>query len=66
MRRTRELDKLDDYLTEALAGNGRIAFITGGASGMGRDTVLRFLPPLVITEDDIDQALAIVEEVLCS
>jgi len=30
------------------------------------DTVLRFLPPLVITEDDIDRALAVVEEVLCS
>ncbi len=29
------------------------------------DTVLRFLPPLVITESEIDQALAIVEEVLC-
>ncbi|MCC6766197.1 MAG: aspartate aminotransferase family protein [Deltaproteobacteria bacterium] len=28
------------------------------------DTVLRFLPPLVITENEIDQALAIVEEVL--
>lgn len=30
------------------------------------DTVLRFLPPLVITETEIDQALAIVEEVLNS
>jgi len=30
------------------------------------DTVLRFLPPLVITEPEIDQALAIVEEVLNS
>jgi acetylornithine/succinyldiaminopimelate/putrescine aminotransferase len=30
------------------------------------DTVLRFLPPLVIMETEIDQALAIVEEVLCS
>ncbi len=30
------------------------------------DTVLRFLPPLVITEAEIDQALAIVEEVLCA
>jgi acetylornithine/succinyldiaminopimelate/putrescine aminotransferase len=30
------------------------------------DTVLRLLPPLVITESEIDQALAIVEEVLCS
>jgi predicted acetylornithine/succinylornithine family transaminase len=30
------------------------------------DTVLRFLPPLVITESEIDQALAIVEEVLCT
>ena len=30
------------------------------------DTVLRLLPPLVITEAEIDQALAIVEEVLCA
>jgi predicted acetylornithine/succinylornithine family transaminase len=30
------------------------------------DTVLRLLPPLVITESEIDQALAIVEGVLCS
>ncbi len=28
------------------------------------DTVLRLLPPLVITEDEIDRALAVVEEVL--
>ena len=30
------------------------------------DTVLRFLPPLIISETEIDQALAIVEEVLCA
>jgi predicted acetylornithine/succinylornithine family transaminase len=30
------------------------------------DTVLRFLPPLVISEAEIDRALAIVEEVLCA
>ena len=30
------------------------------------DTVLRLLPPLVITENEIDQALAILEEVLGS
>jgi predicted acetylornithine/succinylornithine family transaminase len=30
------------------------------------DTVLRFLPPLIISEAEIDQALAILEEVLCS
>jgi predicted acetylornithine/succinylornithine family transaminase len=30
------------------------------------DTVLRLLPPLVITETEIDQALAILEEVLCA
>jgi predicted acetylornithine/succinylornithine family transaminase len=30
------------------------------------DTVLRFLPPLVITEAEIDQALAVIEEVLCA
>ncbi len=29
------------------------------------DSVLRFLPPLVITEAEIDQAMAVLEEVLC-
>ena len=39
VRRARELDQLDDYLTEALAGNGQIAFITGGA-GRGKTCLL--------------------------
>jgi acetylornithine/succinyldiaminopimelate/putrescine aminotransferase len=30
------------------------------------DRVLRFLPPLVITEDEIDRGVAILEEVLRS
>jgi acetylornithine/N-succinyldiaminopimelate aminotransferase len=30
------------------------------------DTVLRLLPPLVITEAEIDRALSVLEEVLCS
>jgi 4-aminobutyrate aminotransferase-like enzyme len=30
------------------------------------ETVLRFLPPLIISEAESDQALAIVEEVLCA
>ena len=39
VRRTHELDQLDDYLVEALAGNGQIAFITGGA-GRGKTSLL--------------------------
>jgi DNA-binding SARP family transcriptional activator/pimeloyl-ACP methyl ester carboxylesterase len=37
--RTRELDQLNDYLAEALTGNGRIAFVTGGA-GRGKSSLL--------------------------
>jgi DNA-binding SARP family transcriptional activator len=37
--RTLELDQLNDYLAEALAGNGRIAFVTGGA-GRGKTSLL--------------------------
>ena len=39
VRRTRELEELDGYLVEALTGNGRIAFITGGA-GRGKTSLL--------------------------
>ena len=39
VRRTHELDQLDDYLVEAFAGNGQIAFITGGA-GRGKTSLL--------------------------
>jgi DNA-binding SARP family transcriptional activator len=39
VRRTWELDQLDSYLAEALAGNGRIAFVTGGA-GRGKTSML--------------------------
>jgi tetratricopeptide (TPR) repeat protein len=39
VRRTRELDQLDGYLAEALAGNGQIALVTGGA-GRGKTSLL--------------------------
>ena len=53
VRRTRELDQLDGYLAEVLAGDGRIAFVTGGA-GRGKTSLLmEFARRAQKTHDDL-------------